>query len=82
MILAISNGVPLVVRQASTLVHDHQNGIVIQELTEVFSACQFFLQTLRRWNNSLIVNSQLIDEFSAERLIQRWKEVMTLGKAQ
>lgn len=82
MILAISNGVPLVVRQASTLVHDHQNGIVIQELTEVLSACQFFLQKLRHWNNSLIVNSQLIDEFSAERLIQRWKEVMTLGKAQ
>lgn len=81
MMLAISNGVPLVVRQASTLVHDHQNGIVIQDLTDTLPAYQFFLQTLRRWNESIVVNSQLIDDFSAEHLIQQWKEVMTLGKA-
>ncbi|NVO89548.1 accessory Sec system protein Asp1 [Lactobacillus rhamnosus] len=79
MIEAISNGVPLIVRQASTLVRDHQNGIVVQDLTEIPQACRFFLKTLKNWNAALVVNSELIEEFSATRLIKEWQEVTDRG---
>ncbi|QXJ68260.1 accessory Sec system protein Asp1 [Lacticaseibacillus paracasei] len=81
MILAISSGVPLIVRQESTLVRNQQNGIIIDELTEVPQACRYFLNTLRHWNNALVVNSELIEKFSANHLIQQWREIMLLGKA-
>lgn len=80
MMLAISNGVPLIVRQESTLIQNQKNGIIVEDIADVPQACSFFLKTLRRWNDALVVNAELIDKFSAERLTRQWKEVLAVGK--
>lgn len=80
MISAISHGVPLLVRQANTLIRDHQNGIIIQDLAEIPEASRYFLKTLRHWNDALVVNAELIETFSANHLIEKWQEVMAVGK--
>lgn len=81
MIEAISNGVPLVVRQSSTLIREHQNGIVITDLAAIPEACRFFLKTLSNWNQSLVANAELIEKFSADHLIKKWQEVIAFGES-
>lgn len=74
---AISTGVPQLVRAKTEYVTTGKNGLVIHDLNEVGWGLAYFLDGLRRWNESLVYSVAKMERFSDERLIERWQEVMT-----
>ncbi|MGG5318304.1 accessory Sec system protein Asp1 [Enterococcus sp. AZ072] len=73
--LAISAGIPQVVKSSTDYIEDKKNGMVISRISELEDAINYFLKNLNNWNNSLVENVRLIEEYSPHIVMEKWKEV-------
>lgn len=73
--LAISAGIPQVVKQSTDYIEDKKNGIIIRRMTELDDAINYFLKNLTNWNNSLVENVRLIEEYSPHIVMEKWRDV-------
>lgn len=73
--LAISAGIPQVVKRSTDYIEDKKNGIIIQRTSELDDAINYFLKNLNNWNNSLVENVRLIEEYSPHNIMEKWRDV-------
>lgn len=77
-IAGISAGIPQINTVESEYVEHLKNGYIIPELDELNTATDYYLKTLKPWNESLIYSVEKIKENTGYRMIQKWEE--WLGK--
>lgn len=78
-IAAISAGIPQINRRETGYVLAGQNGQIITRLSELPEALAYYLDSLRHWNEALVVNARLIDQYSEEHSRDLWQEVLAHG---
>lgn len=78
-IAGISAGIPQINRIETEYVEHLKNGYIIDDLNELPTAMNYYLETLRPWNESLIYSVQKIKENTGEQMIQKWER--WLGKS-
>ncbi len=70
-ICSIGAGVPQVNKRETDYVKHKQNGLVIENISEIVSALDYFLIYLKNWNYSYAYSMRLVDEFSSINIIHQ-----------
>lgn len=69
--LAISYGIPQVVKSKNQFLVEGKNGLLINN-NEFLSLITYFIENLNNWNLSLVQNVSLINKFSQDNLLELW----------
>lgn len=75
-ILAISFGIPQIVRTETEFVEHSRNGIILKNMEKLPSALRYYLDGLRNWNRAMVCSYELVKEYTTEKLLEKWREVM------
>ena len=75
-ITAISMGIPQIVRTETEFVEHDRNGIVLRSMDQLPDAVNYYLDGLKNWNQAMICSYELVKEYTTEKLLEKWKEVM------
>lgn len=75
-IMAISIGIPQIVRTKTEFVEHSRNGIILKSMERLPKALHYYLDGLRNWNRAMVCSYELVKEYTTEKLLQKWKEVM------
>ena len=75
-ILAISIGVPQIVRTKTEFVEQGKNGIVLKKPGQLGKALDYYLNGLENWNKAMVCAFELGKKYTAEKLVEEWKEVI------
>ncbi len=75
-ITAISMGIPQIVRTETEFVEHGRNGIVLRSMDQLPDAVNYYLDGLKNWNQAMICSYELVKEYTTEKLLEKWKEVM------
>ncbi len=74
--LAVSAGIPQLVRKKTDYVDDQKNGQIIGQIRELDAAIAFYLDDLNNWNQALVENISYIERFSEDNIIKQWRELL------
>lgn len=74
--LAISAGIPQLTKTKTDFIEDKKNGIVVRRISDLEPALTFFLQNLSNWNNALVKNVSVIEDFSPQIILEKWRDVL------
>ena len=74
--LAISAGIPQITKVKTDFIEDKKNGAVVRRISELEPALTFFLQNLSNWNNALVKNISVIEDFSPQIILEKWRDVL------
>ena len=74
-IAGISAGIPQINMVATDYVESFKNGYIIHSLSELKEAYDYYLLTLRNWNESLVYSVSKIGEYTSGSVV---KKIMTL----
>lgn len=74
--LAVSAGIPQLVRKKTDYVDDQKNGQIIGQIRELDAAIAFYMDDLNNWNQALVENISYIERFSEENIIKQWRELL------
>lgn len=72
----ISMGIPQIVRTANQYVEHEKNGKVLKKIVMLPEALAFYLDGLSNWNEAMISSYEIGKQFTTERLLEQWKEVI------
>ena len=75
-ITAISVGIPQIVRMRTEFVEHGRNGIVLKELKKLPEALDYYLVGLSNWNEAMVYSYEIGKEYTTDKLLVRWKEVI------
>lgn len=75
-IMAISMGIPQIVRTETEFVEHSRNGIILKNMEMLQGALQYYLDGLKNWNRAVVCSYELVKEYTTEKLLKKWKEVM------
>lgn len=75
-IMAISLGIPQIVRTKTEFVEHSRNGIILKDMERLPKALHYFLDGLRNWNRAMVCSYELVKEYTTEKLLEKWREVM------
>lgn len=75
-ITAISIGIPQVVCTKTEFVEHNKNGIVLKGMEMLTDALNYYLDGLSNWNQAMVYSYELVKEYTTEKLLGKWKEVM------
>lgn len=75
-IMAISIGIPQIVGKETEYVEDGGNGRILKDLEELETALNYYLGSLKNWNEAMVSSYELGKKYTTERLLERWKEVI------
>lgn len=78
--LAVSVGIPQVTLATADLVENGSNGLLLNRITDLDHAIRYFTDNLNNWNKSLVKDVALIEQFSSEMTLNKWKGVIGNGK--
>lgn len=76
-ISAISTGIPQLCRQENKQVKNYRNGLICPQLTDINKGLDYYLGNLKHWNEALIYDVQLMNQYSAIELQKKWEKVLT-----
>lgn len=76
-ITAISMGIPQIVRTGTEFVEHGRNGIILKSIEKLPSAVNHYLDGLRNWNRAVVCSYELVKEYTTEKLLEKWREVMS-----
>lgn len=76
-ITAISMGIPQIVRTETEFVEHGRNGIVLKNIEKLPGAIKYYLDGLRNWNRAMVCSYELVKEYTTEKLLEKWREVMS-----
>lgn len=74
-IAAVSVGIPILQNFVTDEVVNRQNGIVCRDLSEIKSGIEYYLDTLKNWNQSLVYNVKMLNRYSEENLLATWNKI-------
>lgn len=72
---AVSVGVPQINRTASELVTHQQNGLRIKQLSQLDQALDYYLGSMKHWNEALVSSVALINRYSDEMIMNAWQNL-------
>lgn len=75
-ITSISMGIPQIVRTLTPFVWNEKNGFVISDAGQLPDCLKFYLESLKNWNDALVYSYELGKNFTTEKLLEKWKEVI------
>ena len=81
-ISGVSIGIPQVQNFFSATVVDNKNGRIIKKISELLPVIDEYLTNLNSWNQTVVYNVQLMNQYSEENIIEKWKEVFKERKAE
>ncbi|MDF7672013.1 accessory Sec system glycosyltransferase Asp1 [Lactobacillus sp. ESL0701] len=70
---AVTAGIPQIVKQANGVVHEGVNGYCIKQPAKLAQQLEPFLSEFSAWNDAAIEDVKVIEQFSAEKLVENWK---------
>lgn len=73
-IASLSAGIPQINRVKSPYVIHGENGRVVETMDELKEAVLLYTEGLREWNKALIHTVRLLEEYTGEKMIEKWKE--------
>lgn len=76
-ITAISMGIPQIVQTGTEFVEHGKNGIILKNIEKLPSAINYYLDGLRNWNRAVVCSYELVKEYTTEKLLEKWREVMS-----
>ncbi|MCI2172285.1 accessory Sec system glycosyltransferase Asp1 [Schleiferilactobacillus perolens] len=79
-IAAISAGIPQINLVETGYVKNGENGIIIEQLADFAKAADYYLNSLAPWNEALVANAHLIDQYSEQHTQSLWQEVLVDGR--
>ncbi|GAA3265156.1 Accessory secretory protein Asp1 [Lactococcus lactis subsp. lactis] len=74
--LAVSAGIPILSKTPSPYLVHGKNGLLYEEDEDLVKAVRAYLTDPDLWNQSLVESVEVIENNSAEGLIEKWKEVL------
>lgn len=74
--LAVSAGIPILSKTPSPYLVNGKNGLIYQGDEDLVEAVHAYLTEPDLWNQSLVESVEVIENNSAEGLIEKWKEVL------
>ena len=72
---AISVGVPQLQNYEPTTVVDRRNGWICADFNELNQGLTYFLSNLQNWNQALVYNVKILNQFSEENLMKEWQKI-------
>lgn len=75
-IMAISVGIPQIVRQKTQFIEDGKNGLILQDVGQLEDALKYYLDGLSNWNDAMVHAYELGKKYTLSGLINQWKEVI------
>ncbi len=75
-IKAVSFGIPQIVRQKTEFIVDDGNGIILTKGKRLPKALDYYLDGFEHWNEARIFSYGISREYTTERLLNMWGEVM------
>ncbi|SJZ82258.1 accessory Sec system protein Asp1 [Pilibacter termitis] len=75
-LLALSVGIPQMTRNQFDFVFHKENGILYDEECDLEQEVDYYLKHLANWNQSLIRNIELLEEYDLEKISERWQVVL------
>ena len=75
-ITAISIGIPQIVRTKTEFVEHGRNGIVLKKIKDLPEVLEYYLNGLKSWNRARVCSYELVKEYTTEKLLEKWGEVM------
>lgn len=73
---AVSVGIPVLQNFTTSELEDHHNGIICHNWNDLVAGIDYYLDSLKNWNTSLVYNVQMLNKYSEENLLTRWKEYL------
>lgn len=74
--LAVSSGIPILSKTPSPYLVHGKNGLLYEDDEDLVEAVRAYLIDPDLWNQSLVESVEVIENNSAEGLIEKWKEVL------
>ena len=75
-IVAISAGVPQIVKYKTQYIENGENGFVVSNTFEVTEKLSYYLDSLSNWNSCLIYCYEMSKKYTTRVLVDKWKEVI------
>jgi hypothetical protein len=72
---AVSAGVPQISRLWTYFIEENVTGKYVKEPEEVLPAIEFFVDDLAHWNEALVTNVEMIDDYSEDQILEIWKGI-------
>ncbi|MBV7391115.1 accessory Sec system protein Asp1 [Enterococcus alishanensis] len=73
--LTVSAGIPMIIKTESDYLIDGKNGTVLKKVSDFNEVLDFYLYELDNWNNVLVENVQLIEEFGSAATMDKWRRI-------
>lgn len=70
---SISVGLPQINLVKTDLVRDHENGLVLVNVSDLDMALDFYLGNMENWNRALVDAVQQINHYSGTRIMHNWQ---------
>lgn len=78
---AVSFGIPQIVRKKTDFVQNGGNGIILKKIEQLPKALEYYLTGLEHLNEARVACYKISREYTTERLLKMWGEVMrSVGK--
>lgn len=75
-IMAISVGIPQIVRTQTEFVEHGRNGIVLKKASKLPAALNYYLDGLKNWNKAVVCAYEMSKEYTTEKLVEIWRGVI------
>lgn len=75
-ITAISIGIPQIVRTKTEFVEHGRNGIILKKMKDLPKVLDYYLNGMKGWNRARVCSYELVKEYTTEKLLEKWGEVM------
>lgn len=72
---AVSIGIPVLQRIETAEIRDQQNGRICQDRLDLKAGLQYYLDDINHWNAALANDVQIMNQYSADKLLQMWQAV-------
>lgn len=76
---AIGVGVPQLQNFASSTLVDHKNGLLCYTPQDVVNGISAYLDDLNAWNQALVYDVKLLNQYSEENLMKIWQKLLKDG---
>lgn len=75
-IAGISAGIPQINLSASPYIINQQNGLIIQDLSELKKAIDYYLIGLSHWNTALVYAVQQMRQYTNGAIVRKWRHIL------
>ena len=75
-ITALSVGIPQIVHRKTQFVEHKRNGFLLRRLDRLPAVLEYYLGSMKNWNDAMVSAYELGKEFTTEVLLEKWRGVI------